>query len=237
MEIMQGIIDLGVPLIGALTSGLYIAISPCLFPLLPLFLMNSLQASDSRKRSLLVTTALVAGILVSVGFYAIIAFTISSIGMFLASSFRDLQLILGIVILFFGLVMFSDKLRNALHLSRISMHGKPSKPSNLGQVFLTGLGYTLLAAPCAGPAIIGLVGIFGTLTNPFYLLLVFLMVSLIIAIPYFAIALVAGEARTGLAMSISNKARTIEIITGVILILLGLFMILQHPVFGLYILF
>ncbi|MHA1864305.1 MAG: cytochrome c biogenesis CcdA family protein [Candidatus Thorarchaeota archaeon] len=234
---MQGLIELGVTLIGALTSGLYIAISPCLFPLLPLFLMNSLQASDSRKRSLLVTSALVAGILVSVGFYALISFTISSIGMFLVSSFRDLQLILGIVILFFGVVMISDRLRNALRLSRLGMHGKPSKPSNLGQVFVTGLAYTLLAAPCAGPAIIGLVGIFGTLTNPFLLLLVFALVAVIIAIPYFAIALVAGEARTSLAMSISNRARTIEIVTGAILILLGLLMILQHPVFGLYLLF
>jgi len=84
---------------------------------------------------------------------------------------------------------------------------------------------------------IELVGIFGTLTNPLLLLLVFAMVSIIIAIPYFAIALVAGEARTSLAMSISNKARTIEIVTGVILIILGLFMILQHPIFGLYLLF
>ena len=234
---MQGLIELGVTLIGALTSGLYIAISPCLFPLLPLFLMNSLQASDSRKRSLLVTSALVAGILVSVGFYALLAFTISSIGMFIATSFWDLQLVLGFVILFFGIVMISDRLRNTLRLSRLSMHGKPSKPSNLGQVFLTGLGYTLLAAPCAGPAIIALVGIFGTITNPLFLVLVFLMVSIIIAIPYFAIALVAGEARTALAMSISNRTRTVEIVTGVILIILGLFMILQHPIFGLYLLF
>lgn len=234
---MQGLIELGVTLIGALTSGLYIAISPCLFPLLPLFLMNSLQASNSRKRSLIVTSALVAGILVSVGFYALIAFTISSIGLFLITSFRDLQFILGIVILFFGIVMVSDRFRNALRLSRLSMHGKPSKPSNLGQVFLTGLGYTLLAAPCAGPAIIGLVGIFGTLSNPLFLLMAFIMVAIIIAIPYFAIALVAGEARTGLAMSISNRARTIEVVTGVVLVILGLIMILQHPVFGLYLLF
>jgi cytochrome c biogenesis protein CcdA len=237
LENLQGIIELGVALIGALTSGLYIAISPCLFPLLPLFLMNSLQASDSRKRSLLVTSALVAGILVSVGFYALIALTISSIGLFIATSFRDLQLVLGSVILFFGIVMISDRLRNALRLSRLSMHGKPSKPSNLNNVFATGLGYTLLAAPCAGPAIVGLVGIFGTLTNPIFLLLAFIMVAVIIAIPYFAIALVAGEARTTLAMSISNRARTIEIVTGVILVVLGLFMILQHPIFGLYVFF
>ncbi len=234
---MQGIIEFGVSLLGALTSGLYIAISPCLFPLLPLFLMNSLQASDSRKRSLLVTSALVAGILVSVAFYALIAYFISSIGMFLLTSFRDLQAILGVLILFFGIVMISERLRNALRLSRLSMHGQPSKPSNLKQVFATGLGYTMLAAPCAGPAILGLVGIFGLQTNPFVILLLFIFVAIVIAIPYFAIALVAGEARTGLAMSISSRARTIEIVTGVILIILGLFMILQHPVFGLYLLF
>jgi len=234
---MQGIFELGVSLLGALTSGLYIAISPCLFPLLPLFLMNSLQASDSRKRSILVTSALVAGILVSVAFYALIAYFISSIGMFLLTSFRDLQAILGVLILFFGIVMISERLRNAIRLSRLSMHGKPSKPSNLKQVFATGLGYTMLAAPCAGPAILGLVGIFGLQTNPFVILLLFIFVAIVIAIPYFAIALVAGEARTGLAMSISSRARTIEILTGVILIILGLFMLLQHPVFGLYLLF
>ena len=234
---MQGIFELGVSLLGALTSGLYIAISPCLFPLLPLFLMNSLQVSDSRKRSLVVTSALVAGILVSVAFYAFIAYFISSIGMFLLTSFRDLQAILGVFILLFGLVMFSDRLRNALRLSRLSMHGKPSKPSNLKQVFGTGLAYTLLAAPCAGHAILGLIGIFGLQTNPFVLLLLFIFVAIVIAIPYYAIALVAGEARTGLAMSISSRARTIEIVTGVILILLGLFMILQHPIFGFYLLF
>ena len=234
---MQGIIELGMTLIAALTSGLYIAISPCLFPLLPLFLMNSLQVSDSRKRSFIVTSALVAGILVSVAFYALIAYFISSIGMFLMTSFRDLQAILGAVILFFGFVMISDRLRNALQLSRLSMRGKPSKPSNLKHVFVTGLAYTMLAAPCAGPAIAGLVGIFGLQTNVFVILLMFIFVAIIIALPYFAIALVAGEARTSLAMSISNRARTVEIVTGVILIILGLFMILQHPVFGLYLLF
>ena len=234
---MQGFIELGVSLLGALTSGLYIAISPCLFPLLPLFLMNSLQASDSRKISLIVTSALVAGILVSVAFYALIAYFISSIGMFILTNFRDLQAILGVFIFFFGIVMISDKLRNALRLSRLSMHGKPSKPSNLKHVFATGLAYTMLAAPCAGPAILGLVGIFGLQTNPFVILLLFIFVAIVIAIPYFAIALVAGEARTSLAMSISSRARTIEIVTGVILIILGLFMVLQHPVFGLYLLF
>ncbi|MGY5857878.1 MAG: cytochrome c biogenesis protein CcdA [Candidatus Thorarchaeota archaeon] len=220
-----------------MTSGLYIAISPCLFPLLPLFLMNSLQASDSRKRSILVTSTLVAGILVSVGFYALIAFTISSIGIFLATSYRDLQLVLGFVILFFGIVMLSDRLRSALRLSRLSMHGKPSKPSNLRNVFVTGLGYTLLAAPCAAPGIITLVSVFGVLTNPLFLLIAFILVAVVIAVPYFAIALVAGEARTSLAMSINNRARSIEIISGIILIFLGLFMILSHPVFGLYVFF
>ena len=69
---MQGAIELGlllVKLAGVFGSGLFIAVSPCLFPLLPLFLINSLQSADSRGRSVLVTAVLVLGILSSVAFF------------------------------------------------------------------------------------------------------------------------------------------------------------------------
>ena len=227
---MQGLIELSLMLFGVIGSGLYIALSPCLFPLLPLFLMNSLQTTDSRRRSLVVTGVLVAGILVSLGLFAIIAYAISSIGSFFLSNFTLLQAILGTFILFFGLLMISEKLRNAFHLSRLSMHSQPDRPSNLVHVFSVGLGYTLMAAPCAGPSIPAMVSIFGAQSNPFTLLLMFIFVAIVIAIPYFAIALATGEARVRIAMSMGKHARSIEIVVGGILLIVGV--ILITPAFG-----
>ena len=227
---MQGIIELSLMLLGAIGSGLYIALSPCLFPLLPLFLLNSLQSADNRKRSVIVTGTLVAGMLVSIAAFAIIAYLATSVGIFLLSNFTNLQAILGVVILFFGAVMLSTRLRNLLHLSRLSMRGQPTKPSNLKQVFLVGLGYTLMAAPFAGPSILAIVSIFGAQSNFLVLILMLILVSITIAVPYFAIALVTGEARTRMAMSLSSHTRGIEIAAGTILVIVGLILIL--PFFG-----
>lgn len=54
--------------------------------------------------------------------------------------------------------------------------------------------------------------------------------GIVISIPYFVIALVTGEARTKMTMSLSNHSRRIEIVAGVILIAVGISLIL--PIFG-----
>lgn len=224
---MQGVIELGlllVKLAGVFGSGLFIAISPCLFPLLPLFLINSLQSADSRRRSVVVTAILVAGILSSVAFFIAIA---GFIGSFLIDFYIEFQAILGLIILFLGLVMMSSTLQNKLRLSSLSLKTQPSAPTNLLSVYTVGLGYSLLAAPCSGPAILGTVAIFGAETSLFTIILLFVVLSIAIAIPYFLIAMVTGEARMRMAMTISNQARKIELVVGTILVIIGFFLFIQ----------
>ena len=224
---MQGFIELGlllVKLAGVFGSGLFIAISPCLFPLLPLFLINSLQSADSRRRSVMVTAILVAGILSSVAFFIAIA---GFIGSFLIEFYIEFQAVLGLIILFLGLVMMSSTLQKKLRLSSLSLKTQPSAPTNLLSVYIVGLGYSLLAAPCSGPAILGTVALFGAETNLFTIILLFIVLSIAIAIPYFLIAMVTGEARMRMAMTISNQARKIELIVGTILVIIGFFLFIQ----------
>jgi thiol:disulfide interchange protein DsbD len=229
---MQGLFELIVFLSGVFSSGLYIALSPCLFPLLPLFLLNSLHAEDRGSRALVVTSALVLGILSSLVVFGLIA---GFVGGFLLRNFTILQGILGFVILFFGLVMLSERLRTTFRLDRLSARSGPSRPSNLRNVYLVGLGYSLLAAPCAGPSILAVVLVFGVQTNVFLMAAMFILLAIAVAIPYLLIALVGGEARTRLATSMGNYARRIEIIAGTIMLVVGLVLIL--PLFGLRIYF
>ena len=233
---MQGAIELGLLLMklsGVFGAGLFIAVSPCLFPLLPLFLINSLQTADSRGRSVVVTAVLVLGILSSVAFFIAIA---GFIGSFLIDFYIEFQAILGLLIVFLGIVMMSSTLQKKLRLGSLSLRSQPTAPSNLLNVFVVGLGYSMLAAPCSGPAILGTVALFGAEANLFIILLLFIVFSIAIAIPYFLIAVVTGEARMRMAMTISNQARKIELIAGTILIVIGFLLFVQLFGFRFYIL-
>jgi cytochrome c biogenesis protein CcdA len=94
-------------------------------------------------------------------------------------------------------------------------------------VFLVGFGYSLVAAPCSGPAILGLFLLFGTQTEALVLIVMFILLSIVVMIPYLAIALVTGEARTRIAMRIANSAKTLEYLVGGLLVIIGI--ILMYP--------
>ncbi|MFW9965609.1 MAG: cytochrome c biogenesis CcdA family protein [Candidatus Thorarchaeota archaeon] len=220
---MQQLIEL-TQIGAALVTGLYIATSPCIFPLLPLFLIRSLGSDDSRLRSVIVTIALSAGILSSLAIYLAIS---SLIGLFIIQHYTALQALLGAIVIFLGVVTLSSKLKEKLRFTSLSIGSQPEKPTGLLGVFLIGLGYSLLAAPCSGPAILGLFVLFGTQTEPLVIVVMFILLSIVVMIPYLAIALVTGEARTRIAMQIANSAKTLEYLVGSLLIIIGI--ILMYP--------
>lgn len=224
---MQGAIELGLllaKLVGVFGSGLFIAVSPCLFPLLPLFLINSLHSADSRRRSVLVTSALVLGILSSVAFFVAIA---GFVGSFFIEFYIEFQAVIGIIILLIGVIMMSTKLQVKLRLSSLSLKDQPAAPSNLLSVYIVGLSYSLLAAPCSGPAILGAVALFGAESNLIAIIILFIALSIAISLPYFLIAIVTGEARVRMASTISSQARKIEILVGAILVIIGFLLFMQ----------
>ncbi len=208
----------------AFMAGLYAATSPCLFPLLPLFLIRSLQSEDSRKKSVVVTGALISGILASLGLFALISYVISTY--FLLQYYTQIQAALGAIIVFVGILTLSQKLREKIGLTRLSMKN-PDTPKGLVGVFVVGFSYALIAAPCTAPVVIlGLPLVFGVsaLANPLLAVSLFIWLSIGVAIPYLAIALVTGEARNRMATRIANAAHVIEIAVGLLLIVLGLWL-------------
>jgi cytochrome c-type biogenesis protein len=186
-----------------------------------------LQGEGGRGRSVLVTVVLILGILTSIGVFAIIS---GFIGLLLIQSYKLIRAILGVVIMIFGILMMSEKLKTRLGLGTLSLKSQPSAPKNLGSVYIIGLGYTLMAAPCAAPTILALSFLFGTLSTIWEIILMYLVVSIGVALPYLAIALASGEARLKMATKISHAARPIELVVGVILIIIGF--ILTLPFFG-----
>jgi len=229
---MQGVIELAIFLAGAFTTGLYVALSPCLFPLLPLFLIRSLNATDSRKQSLLVTGVLVLGLITSL---AVLSLVTTALQAFLLNHFTDLQAVIGAIIVFFGILTMSETLRKALRLSSLTPKVQPGNPKSLAGVFLVGLGYSFMAAPCAFSAIVAIPIIFGVQSNPLNMILMFVFLSIGVSIPYLAIAVFTGEGRTRMAMSMQHHTRKVEILAGILLIAIGIILIL--PIFGITLLY
>ena len=219
---LQQFLEVVLQLGAALSTGLYVATSPCLFPLLPLFLIRNLQSEHSRKKSLIVTATLILGIIVSLLLFIVLS---TFIGFFLIQNYTYIQAILGGILVFVGIATISHTLREKLRLTRLSM-SDPGNPTSLMGVFMVGFSYALLAAPCTGLAMLSLSLMFLTEAN---LLIVSLMAVLLfvgVALPYLAISLVTGEARDRMASTVANSARKIEIIVGVFLILLGIWLMI-----------
>ncbi len=224
---MQGIFGIIIDILATFLSGIYVAISPCLFPMLPLFLLRTLQSEDSRRRRVLVSTTLILGMLVSLAVFAVIAVFI---GLFLIQNHTILQAVLGGFIVFFGVLTMSDTLQTRLGVSSLNLRTPPTNPTGLLGVFSIGLGYSLMAAPCAAPLLFGVFLVFSAQPNVLILLLMYVVVSIGVAIPYLTIALVTGEARTRIMTMTSENARRLEIVIGALFVIVGVILVL--PLFG-----
>lgn len=219
--LLQSFAEVAIELGTAFVAGLYVATSPCLFPLLPLFLIRNLQSEDSRKRSIMVTGLLVLGILASL---AIFAFISNVIGTFFNIYGTYIEAFLGAIIVFLGIITIFHRLRDRLGVTRLSMRD-PGNPTSLAGVFIVGFSYALLAAPCTAPVVIfALPLLFSFQTNSFISIALFILLAIGVAIPYLAIALVTGEARDRMASRIANSARNIEIVVGILLITVGIWL-------------
>jgi len=126
---MQGVVELAIFLAGAFTTGLYVALSPCLFPLLPLFLIRSLNATDSRKQSLLVTGALVLGLITSL---VVLSLITTALQAFLLNHFTNLQAVIGGIIVFFGILTCAFSAIVAIPI----IFGVQSNPFNMILMFV-----------------------------------------------------------------------------------------------------
>ncbi len=227
---IEQFVEVAIQLGAMFSMGFYVATSPCLFPLLPLFLIRNLQSETSRSKSVLVTSVLILGILSSLAVFAIIA---GYIGLYIISYYTYIQAVLGGIIVFLGIVTISHRLREALRITRLSM-SDPGNPTSLMGVFGVGFSYSLLAAPCTASVLFALPLLFSAQSNLLVVFLMFLLLCIGVSIPYLAIALVTGEARDRMATRLSNSAQIVEMIVGTLLIALGILLIL--PVFGIVIL-
>jgi thiol:disulfide interchange protein DsbD len=176
---------MGSAFVFALTAGLLTALTPCVYPMIPITISIFGGRGVSRRRSFGLATIYVAGIATMFGTLGtVFALLGKAFGTYLASPWVVIPLALFFLAMaasMFG--AFELALPDALQqrLARVGGRG-------LGGVFLMGLVGGLIAAPCTGPPLAGILAFVATTRNAvggFFLLATY---AVGIGLPFWAIA-------------------------------------------------
>ncbi len=213
--------DVSLPL--AFGAGVAAFVSPCVLPLVPIYIANlggvvSLSAEAKRRTILLHTVSFVIGFSIV---YVILGASIGLLGMFIPNDV--LRIIGGVVLILFGIYLLATlkipQLNLDLHLSR-PFWGKVGymRSALMGAVFSIGIG------TCA----YGTLGLILTMAansqTAWKGALLLTVYSIGLGIPFIAVGLALGSAQPVLRW-LRKKSMWISIISSILLIVLGSLML------------
>lgn len=206
----------------AFLAGLASFLSPCVLPLVPVYLAvlggaspDELGRPGGHGRLILRAFAFVVGF--SMVFIAM-GLSASLVGMLLATYRRYLEIGGGILAVVFGL-HFSGLIRIPFLMAHKGAHYSP-KARGIGPSFLLGMAFSVGWTPCVGPALGAILGLAGAGSTLFSGLILLLAYSIGLGLPFL---LVAVFIRYLLPMwsKVSKFARTAQMLGGLLLVLMG----------------
>lgn len=223
--------------------GLYVALSPCLFPILPTTIMNILYKQNESQRntaqqgegsrnsqSSVYILSLWSGIVISFG---IIIVASSILALFVIENYLFLNFIFGGIMVIFGIIMFIPSFESRFAFNSLSSNilSRFQKSSfNYVDLFLLGSVYSIIAFPCAGPAILAMLPLLIGTANPLFTSAALLAFAIGILIPYLLIGKLISATGTKFISNIRNSYKYIKITTSILIIVIGL--LLAWPYLG-----
>ncbi len=146
--------------IGAVyVAGLLSFFSPCIFPLLPVYIG---MLSTSGKKSIIKTLVFVIGLSTS---FVLLGFGAGSIGSFLIS--KTFRIISGIIVIIFGIIQMEIvKIPFLERTKLVDIKGKEN--DSIWGAFLLGFTFSLGWTPCVGPILASILFISSGGGNPYY---------------------------------------------------------------------
>jgi len=208
-------------------EGLLAFVSPCMLPMLPVYLMYiAVETEQGKKASAVNTAGFVCGF--TLVFMAMGA-TATAFGSLLNSHRLLLQRVSGLVILLFGLHFLGVLKLNFLDTQK-KLNITVKRRGFLGAVFFGAafsLGWTPCLGPCLGTALL-LAGNRETVASGVFYLFIF---SMGLGVPYVLAALFFTSIKDAFQWT-RKRGRAIKIISGIVLIIAGLLLITNS--FGYY---
>ena len=204
--------------LGPFGVGLLSAASPCLLPLYPGFiayLAANSRALEGRRATGLLGLLVLAGVLA----------TMIAVGIVLVAAAAPMGPLLALltpaidgVLIVLGLLLLVG--RNPFE--RLPGARVPIVANPYGQAFLYGVMLGPLALPCAGPFLVGLLGISLGVADAAGKIGTFVLFGLGFGLPLVALSLLAGLRARQVVGWIIARHRAIEVVAGLLLITVGI---------------
>ena len=197
-------------------------ISPCILPLVPMYIsyFSGVQKSDTKK-------TLVNSILFVLGFtiiFILMAVFASTIGIFINDNIKAIKIIFGFLMILLGLIYMDLIKLNGINFLSLK---KSFDVSNLNPIrsFLFGIFFSVSHIPCVGVFLGSALMLISSEQDILKGVILMLLYSLGIGIPFIISAILVEKLKTTFDF-IKRNFKIVKIISGIMLILTGLYFII-----------
>ena len=198
-------------------EGVVSFISPCMLPLLPVYISFIAGGEGKKRKTLVHALFFVLGFTV---LFVVLGVFAGTVGHFLDDNSRIVGIVCGIIVILFGVVYIAG-----IHIPFLKpVDGSAIKRGTPLASMLFGVIYAINLTPCTGPFLgsaLMLAASSGGMLKGSVLLLLY---SLGLAVPFVLSALVIGQLSNAIKF-VREHYRVINIICGVFLIIVGFMMI------------
>ena len=215
------------PILASLLAGILTFISPCILPLIPAYITLvtglSIEELDNRKNLLSVFLSSICFVSGFTTVFVFLGLSVTIIGQFFLNHMDILRIVGGIIIIIFGLHLIGI-FKIKLLYKQFSWMDKIKRTSNSFTIYLIGCAFAFSWTPCVDPILASILVMAvtqGTIAKGTILLLIY---SLGLAIPFILTALFINRFFI-IFNTLKKYYRIIEIISGTLLIIMGILII------------
>lgn len=204
-------------------EGIISFISPCMLPMLPLYISYFAGNSSETKDAAQKTTTLSRAFAFVVGFtfiFTLLGVFAGSIGTFLTKYQTIVNIVCGIIIIYFGLSYL-----NIVHIPFFKGMNNQLEIKGLFSAFLFGMIYSVSLTPCVGAFLGSALMLASSTGGAVKGALLLLAYSLGLGIPFLISALLIEQLQTAFTF-IKKHYKIINTVCGIFLILIGILMTL-----------
>lgn len=205
-----------------LLEGIITFISPCMLPMLPIYLSYFAGQENEEKNTIKMLINVIAFILGFTIIFTLLGIFSASLGVFLKSNMNIINIVLGIIVILFG-INFMGVLNIPLLNKSNGIKIKKTKATVISS-FLFGVVFSITWTPCVGAFLgtaLSIITVSGNLLKGVTLILVY---CLGLGIPFVISALLIDKLKNTFN-SIKKHYPVINMICGVFLCIIGILMI------------
>lgn len=202
-------------------GGLALNLTPCVYPLIPITIgFFGSQSEGSTGRLALMGLMYLLGMAVT---YSIIGVVTSLSGAVFGALLQNPVVIIFVALVMVGLALSMFGLYEIKVPEALMQKASESKGGLLGALFM-GLTMGIIAAPCIGPFVLGLVTYVAALGDPFRGFLLFFFLAVGLGTPYFILAIFSGKLKA--LPRAGSWMESVKIIFGFVMLGMALYFLL-----------